>query len=89
MTEQSSHNPQYSPIELLHWYKHAGVDLALEDAPVDRFAEFKKQMDVRKDNTARTRPRLTTPLKSTPAQSPMSDAAIPDENVVADTRKKA
>ncbi|MCF6321956.1 MAG: uracil-DNA glycosylase, partial [Rhizobiaceae bacterium] len=72
----------------LHWYKHAGVDMALEDATVDRFAEFKKQMDARKDNTARTRPRLTTPLKSTSAQSPMSDAAIPDESVVADARKQ-
>ncbi|MCG6856483.1 MAG: uracil-DNA glycosylase [Salaquimonas sp.] len=34
--------------ELLRWYSDIGVDLALEDAPIDRFAESKAQAAARK-----------------------------------------
>jgi len=32
-----------SPVELLYWYKHAGIDIALGDQPVDQFAASKIQ----------------------------------------------
>jgi len=84
MVEQST----LSHLELLHWYKHAGVDIALDDQPVDQFAAFKQQAEKRREKPDP----IKTPLKSaalskTPNQ--MSDAAIPDENVIARARELA
>jgi len=87
MTEPPLNNTPHSPLELLQWYKHAGVDIALEDAPVDRFAEFKKQLDLQRENTAKKKPGAVASPKS--VQTPMSDAAIPDERVVANAREQA
>lgn len=82
MTNQSPN--MSSPAELLHWYKHAGVDIALEDAPIDHFAEFKRQIKEHKTARATSKPKVAAPIIKQ-----MADAAIPDESVIANARELA
>ncbi len=82
---ETTHAPM---IELLHWYKHAGVDLPLQDQPVDQFAAFAAQAKTRHQTIKRNKsPPATT--KRQPATSQMSQAAIPDESVIANARELA
>ena len=82
MTDQSPNTP--SRAELLNWYKHAGVDIALEDAPIDQFADFKRQIEERKSTQTKKPPKSTAlPIKQ------MADATIPDESVIANARELA
>lgn len=84
MIEQS----KISHVELLHWYKHAGVDLALDDEPVDQFAAFKQQTQERRDKPAQTKSPLKLAAPSHTANQ-MSGAAIPDENAIVSARELA
>ena len=58
--EQSA-TERSSPIELLRWQTSCGVNLALEDQPVDRFLESERE-------TGEARPRQPTGSEATPPQ---------------------
>ena len=84
--------------ELARWYAEIGVDLALEEMPVDRFAES-SQAEQRLAPASRqanaARPVATE--RSAPASMParpagttgFANAAIPDERMVASARELA
>jgi len=89
---------------LLRWYQEIGVDIALEDSPVDRFAESRQPAAKPAENqTARDTPRPAPPRdgpRSAPARPPAFSAApppggrlanpvIPDEKAVASARELA
>jgi uracil-DNA glycosylase family 4 len=102
MNDLPSSPSQYSTLELLRWYKHAGIDLALGDEPVDQFASFKEQAMSRK-STALEKVRGSNEAGSqninkmaavasrsaNPPPTQMSGAAMPDENAVNSARQKA
>ncbi len=85
-----------NPREVLAWYAEAGVDTALHDAPIDRFAETRELLaksEVKREQPARnTRPQASPdkPQASAPVQP--AQRTIPDEAVVgraADLAKQA
>ncbi len=79
------------PGELLQWYVDAGVDVALEDAPVDRFAEHERVVGERRRAiearaAAARRPANTA---APAARTPAGMAAIPDSQVIGAARELA
>ena len=80
MTQQSN----ISPTEILQWYSHAGVDIALRDEPIDQFAAFADEAKTRKT-------KLLKPKLAAPAIKPntMSNAEIPDEGAIENARQLA
>ncbi len=97
MSEQTSKSPPISAVELIHWYKHAGVDIALEDNPVDQFALFKQQTKIRQNSKIESAgqpgqfgSRFDQQVeKQTRREGPKPEAAIPDENAVKNARERA
>jgi uracil-DNA glycosylase len=76
---------------LLHFYADAGVDWLLEDAPIDRFAEFEAQQAAREqvrraqvpepeERKAPSRAAASAPLNPPPS------VAVPDDQAVAAAR---
>ena len=98
----SSGPSEYSALELLLWYKHAGVDLALADEPIDQFSAFKQQAataktavlekgaglkETRGYNPGKTP--ATASRSANPAPAQTATAAMPDENTVNSARQIA
>lgn len=71
MTEAGSRTPT-DPVELLAWYAEMGVDAALNEAPVDRFAV-----------PERTEPPQTTPHREPPAVLERQPAPAGPRTVIA------
>ncbi len=96
MTASSGENPDIQ--ELAAWYVAIGVDIALEEQPVDRFAQSAVIKEKRKQarDTAKTaletksagRQTATTSNKPSSAFG-FDNARIPDEQAVADARSLA
>ena len=78
-----------NPAEILAFWRDAGVDTMLEDAPVDRFALAEAMAKVRE--AARPAQARTAPQRPTPAPRPRETAAVavPDENAVRAAREAA
>ncbi|MEP1206766.1 MAG: uracil-DNA glycosylase family protein [Rhizobiaceae bacterium] len=89
------------PGEILNWYADAGVDIALEDAPIDRFAqadqaraktEKPRSAATAGEPASRQQQRPSPALKSSPpAASPprQQERSIPDAGVVQRAAKLA
>src|SRR5690349_14752781 len=80
--------------QLLAWYAEMGVDLAVEDAPQDRFAESTAASGAAQAPTQVSRERpLPTLDRASPARPPLvvpAAAATPAQDVaVADARARA
>ena len=88
--------PNVTAGELLAWYSEAGVDIALLDAPVDRFAEAKLKASQTKGPSAAQKQSIQQPPNQTPRIAPtisaasnvvppnqMPDRSAPDANAVA------
>lgn len=78
--------------DLLAWYRDAGVDEALEDAPVDRFAQTERLEAERKDAvavraSAAAAPHARAPVAPRPA--PPRPKGLPDEAAVGDAEALA
>ncbi len=101
MADQPINSELLSPVELLHWYIHAGVDIALEEKPVDQFAVFEQQSKSAGPGAGAQkiapRPARLPPRDRRDGPRPaaakstnqMSDAAMPDEAVISDARQLA
>ncbi|MCP4072271.1 MAG: uracil-DNA glycosylase [Hyphomicrobiales bacterium] len=97
MSDQSSKSFPVSAAELMLWYKHAGVDIALQDNPVDQFALFKQQSKTRQNSVTdragqlgQSRPQIDQPTQAKIRRNtPMPETAIPDENTVKKARERA
>jgi len=87
------------PGEILNWYADAGVDAALEDAPIDRFAQA-EEARVKVEKSKNTVAAPTSGQQQRPAQTPKSKApaaipprqqqrAIPDAGVIQRAAKLA
>ncbi len=81
---------------LLHFYADAGVDFMLEDAPVDRIAQFEEQRATRAavtqadERTATAGKAPARQVAQTPApMRPAQALAVPDEDVVNAAKKIA
>src|SRR5436305_488303 len=84
-------NPQ-SIAALLRWYDQMGVDLALDDVPHDRFAEFEiksapQARPVAEPPAIRTAPAYASPRA--PAIPPAAISALSSEAVVLSAREAA
>ncbi len=77
---------------LLHFYADAGVDVLLEDEPVDRIAEFEAQraerQNVRQDARADATPQRQTPAAA-PQIRPSTPLPVPDDEAIAAARAAA
>ncbi len=80
---------------LLHFHAEAGVEWLVEDAPVDRQAEFAAERQVRQRPAAATAtaapgtapaPERRRPEAPQPAPRPAAPVAIPDEHAVTEAR---
>ena len=87
-----------SPTEILAFYAEAGVDVMLEDAPVDRFAESAREADAVKIAAERATPpskpaRRAPPGADAPSRTtrmtPEQKLNVPDEQAIADARSLA
>ena len=87
-----------SPTEILAFYAEAGVDVMLEDAPVDRYAESareaeeaKRAVEQRKatPRKAPAAPRSDPPPSRTARMTPEQKLNVPDEQAIADARALA
>lgn len=91
------HLPPRELAALLAFYAEAGVEFMLEDAPVDRFAEFEVQKQARASGSAprqTTAPAASTPSpqrQATPSPAPKAQVPIllPDAEAVAEARRLA
>ena len=84
----------YELAQLLHFYAESGVEWALEDEPVDRFAEF-AALEARRAAPARE-PERAAPAteRQRPAEKPVAPprpqvVAIPDAEAIAEARRLA
>jgi len=81
---------------LLHFYSDAGVEWLLDDAPVDRFAEFERQQAAREQQRASQQRQAPAPAGQsqrkaptrTTAATPLNPptVAVPDDQAVAAAR---
>ena len=87
-----------SPTEILAFYAEAGVDVMLEDAPVDRYAESAREVEEAKPaveqrkatpRKAPTAPRSDPPPSRTARMTPEQKLNVPDEQAIADARALA
>ena len=81
-------DPKTAALDALRFYNEAGVDIALDEKPVDRFAETASQMPKGMagrsgKSMAGTQPALTT------ANPPVAAAAVPSEASVMAAREAA
>ena len=97
--------PPFSITEISNWYQHIGVDVALEDKPIDRFAQsrvLKGEHDARRKSkksgvgTVSASSKRSVFPPSNPGSSltsggtlGMHHAILPDKNAIADARQKA
>ncbi|MGE7370048.1 uracil-DNA glycosylase [Neorhizobium sp. NPDC001467] len=72
MNASASHLDPAELAALLHFYADSGVEWMLEDAPVDRFAEFAEQQAARAN-----RPPLQTPAAQGAPQQQAGDTSAP------------
>lgn len=85
--------------EILSWYRDAGVDIALEDEPVNRFEQFKLEKSEReatrasqvKERAQRHQAKQAEGQRALPvtARVAASSAVVPDEKIVAQAREAA
>ncbi|MEM7070044.1 MAG: uracil-DNA glycosylase [Pseudomonadota bacterium] len=78
--------------ELIEWYAEAGVDVLLDENPVDRFAESQKPARTStQNNAAKSTPSQRILEQSPNKQAPTSqpDATMPDKAVVQNAREAA
>ncbi|MEL7272999.1 MAG: uracil-DNA glycosylase [Pseudomonadota bacterium] len=76
--------------ELLAWYADAGLDYAMDDAPVDRFAEAKAAAEARKVSSTEKPMEQPSPPKPGPQkQATPNRQAIPNQQAVADAQRVA
>ena len=82
--------PAHDPVELLHWYMDAGVDIALQDEPIDRFAASKQAEKSAPQQKRDTAPRLKRDAapNASPPQAAATKVAMPDSAAI-DTAKEA
>lgn len=78
---------------LLHFHAEAGVEWLVEEAPVDRLAEFSEEKQARQHPAATTAapsstaaPERRRPEAPQPAPRPAAAVAIPDEHAVTEAR---
>ncbi|MBB1250082.1 uracil-DNA glycosylase [Rhizobium sp. G21] len=75
--------------QLMHFYAESGVEWLLEDEPVDRFAEFERQVAER-GRAAATETRVETPPRDrNAAPAPIRPAALPDGEAVSEAQRVA
>ncbi|KQT55391.1 MULTISPECIES: uracil-DNA glycosylase [unclassified Aureimonas] len=91
---RETHTARDALAALLDWYAQAGVDVILEDAPRDRFAETAAESASRRPAarsaerpTAEEAPRRETALAPPPAAPQRT--VVPDDVAVADARERA
>lgn len=75
-------------MEILEWYVEAGVDILLEDKPVDRFlesTEVSSKATAKKPLPSRSDPRKA----AAPKQSPAQNVTVPDAEAAASARDTA
>ncbi len=75
--------------EILEWYAEAGVDVLLEDAPINRFDEVPpppKQKPVSESLAAK---RLNDRAPAAPPKQIQQEAAIPDANAIESAKEAA
>ena len=80
MIEQSTH----SALELLRWYSHCGVDMAMAEHPVNQFEAYTAEI-----KTQKAKPQKPKLAKTTPPRKSMPVAEIPDETVIENARQLA
>lgn len=83
-------------IALIEWYRHAGIDVFVDEAPRDRFAETKAELaarDGRRGMQAVPQAPVAKPAPAAPAEPAgtfaTSRAAVPDDVAIADARERA
>lgn len=100
VTQGSEKSDEASPLEILQWYSDSAVDLALEETPVDRFAQSEAEQERKKSalppqpaHKPSPKPPMTAPsatAKAAPARTTsLADAAVPDEKAVQNARELA
>lgn len=72
--------------EILEWYAEAGVDVLLEDAPVNRFEEISPPVRQKAAENSLAAKRLNDRAPVAPARPVQSEAAIPDANAISDAQ---
>ena len=89
-------DPKTAALEALRFYTEAGVDVALEEEPVDRFAETARQIAGGARNQAPDRPSRPaeppgkeSPPGQSPGLAPVAAAAIPSEASIMAAREAA
>ena len=82
--------PTFDPADLLRFYAEAGYDDALEELPVNRFAEQQARREPKPEASAAQadRPSQPAPAAARPA-APAMPAAVPDEEQAARARALA
>lgn len=78
--------------DLLAWYRDAGVDEALTDEPVDRFAQTERLEAERKEAAAArasAAPAPRAPVATPPPPRPARGKGLPDESAVAEAARLA
>ena len=84
-------------IALIEWYRDAGIDVFVGEAPRDRFAETKAELAARDGRRGlQAAPQPSAPKPAPPPAMPAepgtfapSRAAVPDDIAVADARERA
>ncbi|HEX2018521.1 MAG TPA: uracil-DNA glycosylase [Aurantimonas sp.] len=77
-------------IALLEWYRDAGIDVFVDEAPRDRFAETRAQSAARGGRRSAPSARPAAPAPNEPAATfATSRAAVPDDIAIADARERA
>ncbi|MEM9733453.1 MAG: uracil-DNA glycosylase [Pseudomonadota bacterium] len=74
--------------ELLAWYADAGLDYAMDDAPVDRFAEAKAAEDAKTTATPKSAPQKSVEAPQA-AKATTQQQAVPNQQAVADAQNLA
>ena len=72
--------------EILEWYAEAGVDVLLEDTPINRFEEIPPPPQQKSTENSLAAKRLNDRAPVTPAKPVQTDAAVPDANAIADAQ---
>lgn len=71
--------------EILEWYVDAGVDVLLEDQPIDRFAESARKLQQKNPRVPSQPEKATRPLPAVQNQS----LAVPDVDQISSARELA
>ena len=89
-----SMNDTPSPHEILAFYAEAGVDVMLEDAPADRYAESAREKEAASVAAAERKrpapaPKREAPPRAAERMTPEQKLNVPDEQAIEDARALA